>query len=82
MVIQQRDEDSNDECNGYIFAMKGTSFSDETLPFGSKLYEGRLKDISLYQSILKREKDWLDKTFKGFRHQVYEFFLRDGFLWM
>jgi hypothetical protein len=53
----------------------------ETLPFKTDQYEGRLQDIGIYLSTLKRQEGWMDKTFKDIRHQSYGYLLRDGFLW-
>ena len=54
---------------------------DEVLPFKNELYEGRLREIGLYLSTLKKQEGWIDKTFKVIRHQSYRDLLHDGFLW-
>lgn len=79
MMAHERSEDYSD--GGYVLATGGENSTDEGLPFKADLYEGRLKDIGLYLSTLKRQEGWLDKTFKDIRHQSYGYLLRDGFLW-
>ena len=41
---------------------------DEVLPFKDELHRGRLRDIGLYLSTLKRQEGWMDKTFKDIKH--------------
>lgn len=66
---------------GYVLATNTENVADEVLPFRDELYGGRLRDIGLYLSTLKRQEGWMDKTFKDIRHQAYGYLLRDGFLW-
>jgi len=52
-----------------------------TLPFREDLYEGRLKNIGHYLSMLKVPTDWTEKFSKEIRHKAYGYLLEDGFLW-
>lgn len=81
MEAQEIGDDYEEEDYGYILATDGASTSNGDLPFKEDLYEGRLRDIGIYLSTLKRQEGWLDKTFKDIRHQSYDYLLRDGFLW-
>ena len=81
MEAQEVGEGNEDESYGYVLATDGASSSNGDLPFKEDLYQGRLRDIGIYLSTLKRQEGWLDKTFKDIRHQSYDFLLRDGFLW-
>ena len=81
METQEVGEDNEDEDYGYILATEGANTNGGDLPFRADLYEGRLRDIGIYLSTLKRQDGWLDKTFKDIRHQSYSYLLRDGFLW-
>ena len=81
MEAQEIGEDNEDKDYGYVLATDGTSANDGELPFRANLYEGRLREIGIYLSTLKRQEGWLDKTFKDIRHQSYGYLLRDGFLW-
>ena len=79
MMAHGENEDFTDEA--YLLATDIENVIDEVLPFNDELYEGRLRDIGLYLSILKRQEGWMDKAFKDIRHQSYGYLLRDGFLW-
>lgn len=81
METQEVDEDNEDDDYGYVLATSQENSDGEALPFRAELYEGRLRDIGLYLSTLKRQEGWMDKTFKDIRHQSYSYLLRDGFLW-
>jgi len=81
MEAQEISDDYENEDYGYVLGVDGASTSDDDLPFKKQLYDGRLKDIGIYLSTLKRQEGWLDKTFKDIRHQSYDYLLRDGFLW-
>ena len=65
----------------YVMRIDGQNSSTIALPFKTELYEGKLKDIGLYLSTMKRQIGWMDKTFKDIRHQSYGYLLKDGFLW-
>lgn len=56
-------------------------FGDEVQNFFEGLYEGKLKDIRIYLSTMKKQEGWMDKIFKNIRHQFYDYLLKDGFLW-
>ena len=79
MMAHGENEDHSDEA--YVLATGGRSSNNEILPFKEELYEGRLKEIGLYLSTLKRQEGWMEKTFKDIRHQSYGYLLRNGFLW-
>jgi len=79
MMAHGESEDFTGE--GYVLATNTENVVDEVLPFRDELYGGRLRDIGLYLSTLKRQEGWMDKTFKDIRHQAYGYLLRDGFLW-
>jgi Integrase zinc binding domain/RNase H-like domain found in reverse transcriptase/Reverse transcriptase (RNA-dependent DNA polymerase) len=79
MEAQEIGDDYEDY--GYVLTTNGANTSDGNLHFRMDLYEGRLRDIGIYLSTLKRQDCWLDKTFKDIRHQSYDYLLRDGFLW-
>jgi hypothetical protein len=81
METHEVDEDDDDDDYGYVLATSGANTDGETLPFKADQYEGRLRDIGIYLSTLKRQEGWMDKTFKDIRHQSYGYLLRDGFLW-
>src|SRR5450759_1456029 len=81
METQEVDEDNEDDDYGYVLATGGAHTDDETLSFEANHYEGRLREIGIYLSTLKRQEGWMDKTFKNIRHQSYGYLLRDGFLW-
>ena len=66
---------------GYVLDTDTENVVDEVLSFKDELYGGRLRDIGLYLSTLKRQKGWMDKAFKDIRHQSYGYLLLDGFLW-
>jgi hypothetical protein len=66
---------------GYVMRIDGEDLSIGILPFMTKLYEGKLRDIGLYLSTMKRQAGWMDKTLKNIRHQSYGYLLKDGFLW-
>ncbi len=79
MMAHEGTEELLDE--GYVLALDGEGSNNGDSPFKMELYDGRLRDIGLYLSTLKRQEGWMDKTFKDIRHQSYGFFLKDGFLW-
>ena len=79
MMAHGENEDFTD--GGYVLATDRENMIDEVLPFKDELYGGRLRDIGLYLSTLKRQEGWMDKTFKDIKHQSYGYLLRDGFLW-
>ena len=79
MMAHGENEDFTD--GGYKLATDTENVVDEVLPFKDELYGGRLRDIGMYLSTLKRQEGWMDKTFKDIRHQSYGYLLRDGFLW-
>jgi hypothetical protein len=81
METHEVDEDNEDDNYGYVLATSGTNTDGETLPFKADQYEGRLRDIGIYLSTLKRQEGWMDKTFKDIKHQSSGYLLRDGFLW-
>jgi hypothetical protein len=81
METYEVDEDDDDDDYGYVLATSSANTDGETLPFKADQYEGRLRDIGIYLSTLKRQEGWMDKTFKDIRHQSYGYLLRDGFLW-
>lgn len=81
MMVQEGDGESDEDEDAYVLTTKVAEEYDKTLPFEAELYEGKMKDIGLYLSTLKRQEDWSDKTFKRIRHQSYGFFLRDKLLW-
>ena len=81
METQEVDDDNEDDDYGYVLAIGEANSNVEVLPFRVELYDGRLKEIGLYLSTLKRQEGWMDKTFKDIRHQSYGYLLRDGFLW-
>jgi hypothetical protein len=81
METHEVDEDDDNDDYGYVLATSGANTDGETLPFKADQYEGRLRDIGIYLSTLKRQEGWMDKTFKDIRHQYYGYLLRDGFLW-
>jgi hypothetical protein len=80
METHEVDEDDDDDDYGYVLATSSTNTNGKTLPFKADQYEGRLQDIGIYLSTLKRQEGWMDKTFKDIRHQSYGYLLRDGFL--
>lgn len=65
---------------GYVMRIDGQNSSTRALSFITELYEGKLRDIGLYFSTMKREAGWMDKTFKDIRHQSYGYLLKDIFL--
>ena len=65
----------------YVLNTNVGDSSNQALPFKVELYEGRLRDIGLYLSTMKRQEDWMDKTFKDIRHQSYGYLLKEGYLW-
>jgi hypothetical protein len=81
MDSHEVDEDNEDDNYGYVLATSGTNTDGETLPFKANQYEGRLRDIGIYLSTLKRQEGCMDKAFRDIRHQSYGYLLRDGFLW-
>ena len=81
METHEVDERSEDIDYGYVLATNGASIDSEALPFESNQYEGRLRDIGIYLSTLRRQEGWMDKNFKDITHQSYSYFLRNGFLW-
>ena len=81
METHEVDESTEDGDYGYVLATGGTSTNDEALPFEENQYEGRLRDIGIYLSTLRRQEGWMDKTFKDIRHQSYGYLLKDAFLW-
>ena len=78
MMAHSKSEDFTN--GGYVLATDTKNVVDEVLSFKDELYGGRLRNIGLYLSTLKRQKGWMDKTFKDIRHQSYSYLLRDGFL--
>ena len=78
MMAHGENEDFTD--GGYVLATDIENVVNEVLPFKDELYGGRLRDIGLYLSPLKRQEGWMDKTFKDIRHHSYGYLLRDGFL--
>jgi hypothetical protein len=80
METHEVDEDNEDDDYGYVLATSSANIDGETLPFKADQYEGRLRDIGIYKSTLKRQEGWMDKIFKDIRHQSYGYLLRDGFL--
>ena len=66
---------------GYVMMIDGENSSTRALRVMTELYEGKLRDIGLYLSTMKRQAGWMDKTFKNIRHQSYGYLLKDGFLW-
>ena len=60
---------------GYVLATNTENVVDEVLPFKDELYEGKLRDIGMYLSTLKRQEGWMNKTFKDIRHQSYGYLL-------
>ena len=80
MEIHEVDEDNEDDDYGYVLATSGANTDGETLPFKADQYEGKLRDIGIYLSTLKRQEGWMDKIFKDIRHLSYGYLLRDGFL--
>jgi hypothetical protein len=81
METQEIGEDEEDEGYGYVQASDGANTSGKNLAFKEDLYEGKLKDIGIYLSTMKRQEGWTDKAFKSIRHQSYNYILRDSFLW-
>ena len=81
MEIHEVDESTEDSDYGYVLATNGANTDGKALPFEANQYEGRLRDIGIYLSTLRRQEGWIDKTFKDIRHQSYGYLLRDGFLW-
>jgi hypothetical protein len=81
METQEIGEDEEDEGYGYVQASEGENTSGKNLAFKEDLYEGKLKDIGIYLSTMKRQEGWTDKAFKSIRHQSYNYILRDSFLW-
>ena len=81
METHEVDESTEDSDYGYVLATNGANTDGEALPFEANQYEGRLRDIGIYLSTLRRQEGWMDKTFKDIRHQSYGYLLRDGFLW-
>ena len=81
METHEVDESTEDSDYGYVLATNGANTDGEALPFEANQYEGRLRDIGIYLSTLRRQEGWMDKTFKNIRHQSYGYLLRDGFLW-
>ena len=79
MIAHGENEDFID--GDYVLATNIENVVDEVLLFKNELYRGRLRDIELYLSTLKRQEGWMDKAFKDIRHQSYGYLLRDGFLW-
>jgi hypothetical protein len=78
METHEVDEDDDDDDYGYVLTTSSTNTDGETLPFKADQYEGRLRDIGIYLSTLKRQEGWMDKTFKDIRHQSYGYLLGDG----
>jgi len=81
MMAYEKGECEEKKSLGYLFATDGVEIEDDVQIFHEDLYEGRLKDIGIYLSTMKRQDDWMDKTFKDIRHQSYGYLLKDGFLW-
>jgi hypothetical protein len=81
MIVQGGDGDSDEGEDAYVSAAEMAGECDEVLPFEADLYEGKMKEIGLYLSTLKKQEGWTDKDFKRIRHQSYGFFLRDKLLW-
>ena len=81
METHEVDESTEDSDYGYVLATNGANTDGEALPFEANQYEGRLRDIGIYLSTLRKQEGWMDKTFKDIRHQSYGYLLRDGFLW-
>ena len=68
MMAHGKNEDFTDR--DYVMAIDTENVVDEVLPFKDELYGGRLRDIGLYLSTLKRQEGWMDKAFKDIRHQT------------
>lgn len=81
MMTYEKGECEEEKSLGYSFATDGVEIEDDVQIFHEDLYEGRLKDIGIYLSTMKRQDGWMDKTFKDIRHQSYAYLLKDGFLW-
>ena len=81
MMAYEKGDCEEEKSLGYLFATDGVEIEDDVQIFHKHLYEGRLKDIGIYLSTMKRQDDWMDKTFKDIRHQSYSYLLKDGFLW-
>lgn len=81
MKAREIDEKNENKEYGYIMAIDGANINSNDLPFKEELYQGRLKDIGIYLSMLRQQEGWLNKTFKEIRHISYNYLLRDGLLW-
>ena len=68
MMAHGENEDFTD--GGYVLATDIENVVDEVLPFKDELYGGRLRDIGMHLSTLKRQEGWMDKTVKDIRHQT------------
>ena len=55
MMAHGKSEDFMD--GGYVLAIDTENVVDEVLPFKDELYGGRLRNIGLYLSTLKRQED-------------------------
>lgn len=55
METQEIGEDEEDEGYGYVQASNGANTSSENLAFRKDLYGGKLKDICIYLSTIKRQ---------------------------
>ena len=55
METHEVDEDNEDDDYGYVLATKGANIDGETLPFKADQYEGKLRNIGIYLSTLKRQ---------------------------
>jgi hypothetical protein len=49
------DEDNENDDYGYVLATSGANIDGKTLPLKADQYEGRLRDIGIYMSNLKRQ---------------------------
>ena len=56
MEIHEVDESSENIDYRYVLATNRASTNAEALPFEANQYEGRLRDIDIYLSTLKRQK--------------------------
>ena len=65
----------------FTMAIDGVEIGDKILLFKENLYEGKLKEIGQNLSSLIIQEGWSNKTFLKIRHQSYQYFLKDGFLW-
>ena len=61
-------KDSEDNIYDYVLATNGTSTNGEALFFEANQYEGRLKNIGIYLSTLRKQEGWIDRTFKDIKH--------------